>query len=294
MPKNVFQVVYVDHPTAETILKHPLVNYVHFTGSVRGGKTVNQIVASASIAGVGLELGGKDPAYVRHDADPINAAENLIDGAMYNSGQSCCAIERIYVHEKVYDEFVAHAVATAKKYILGSPLDPKSNLGPVVRLEAAQSIRAQIKDALAKGAVAHIDASLFPLDRPDSCFVAPQVLTNVNHSMKVMSEETFGPVVGIMKVSSDDEAVRLMNESEYGLTASVWTTDRSAGLAIGKQYGLDLLTGRVETGTFFINRCDYLDPALAWIGIKNSGRGCTLSKFGFDQITRPKSYHLKK
>lgn len=185
-----------------------------------------------------MELGGKDPAYVRADADPLFAAEQLVDGAMYNSGQSCCAIERIYVHKQVFDKFVEHAVKTVKGYVLGSPLDPTTNLGPVVRVEAAQQIREHVKDAIAKGATPLIDESLFPLAKEGTSFVAPQILTNVDHSMKIMTEETFGPVVGIMKVDSDEEAIELMNDSNYGLTASVWTNNRVEGLAIGKRYFL--------------------------------------------------------
>ncbi|KAJ3273257.1 hypothetical protein HDV01_004615 [Terramyces sp. JEL0728] len=271
LPKGVFQFLHIDHPTAEVVIKHPNVAYTHFTGSVGGG--------------VGLELGGKDPAYVREDADPISVADNLVDGAMYNSGQSCCAVERIYVHEKIYDEFVNRAVDTAKKYVLGSPFEASTNLGPVIKPEAATAIRAQIKDAVDNGAKCLIDESLFPVAKPGTAYVAPQILVNVNHTMKIMKDETFGPVVGIMKVKSDQEAVELMNDSEFGLTASVWTADRKKGLEIGKQ---------VETGTLFVNRCDYIDPALPWTGIKNSGRGCTMSKYGFDQVTRPKSYHLRK
>ncbi|KAJ3314651.1 hypothetical protein HDV04_005657 [Boothiomyces sp. JEL0838] len=285
LPKGVFQFLHIDHPTAEAVIKHPNVAYTHFTGSVGGGAAVNKIAASSTFIGVGLELGGKDPAYVREDADPISVADNLVDGAMYNSGQSCCAVERIYVHEKIYDEFVNRAVETAKKYVLGSPFDSASNLGPVIKPEAATAIRAQIKDAVDKGAKCLIDESLFPIAKPGTAYVAPQILVNVNHTMKVMRDETFGPVVGIMKVKNDQEAVALMNDSEFGLTASVWTKDRQKGLEIGKQ---------VETGTFFVNRCDYIDPALPWIGIKNSGRGCTMSKYGFDQLTRAKSYHLRK
>ena len=204
LPKGVFQALHIDHDTAQPLLQSPLVNYVHFTGSVRGGAAVQKLVSasSTSFAGVGLELGGKDPAYVRADADPVFTAEQLVDGAMYNSGQSCCAVERIYVHEAVYDAFVAHAVKTARAYILGDPVnDPKTNLGPVISIHQANSIRAQLKDAKEKGAVLHIDeATEFPIAKAGSAFVAPQILTNVNHGMLVMSEETFGPVVGIMKV----------------------------------------------------------------------------------------------
>ena len=203
---------------------------------------------------------------------------------MFNSGQSCCAVERIYVHRAVYDEFVAGFVALTRQYKLGNPLDPSVTLGPMVRTAAADKVRAHIAEALSKGALALIDARAFPAAQAGTPYLAPQVLLNVDHGMQVMSEETFGPVVGIMPVADDDEAVRLLNDSRYGLTASIWTTDVEAALRIGDQ---------IETGTWFMNRCDYLDPALAWTGVKDSGRGCTLSQLGFEAFTRPKSFHLR-
>ncbi|KAJ3029506.1 hypothetical protein HDV00_009555 [Rhizophlyctis rosea] len=283
LPESVFQYLHVDHPTAERIIQSPLVDHVIFTGSVRGGREVTRIAASRFV-GVGLELGGKDPAYVRADADVTYAAENIVDGAMYNSGQSCCGIERVYVHESVYDEFVKKAVEVTKQYVLGDPLSKDTTLGPVVRIEAADLIREHIRDAVSQGATALIDEKQFTAAKEGTPYVAPQILVNVNHNMRVMKEETFGPVVGIMKVSSDTEAISLMNDSDFGLTASVWTQDVDAALKIGDQ---------IATGTFFMNRCDYLDPALAWTGVKDSGRGCSLSKFGFDSLTRPKSFHLR-
>ncbi|KAL2918133.1 hypothetical protein HK105_202060 [Polyrhizophydium stewartii] len=283
IPEGVFQVLHVDHAVAEAVIQHPSVSYVQFTGSVRGGAEVNRAAASRFIT-VGLELGGSDPAYVREDADVTSAAENLVDGAMYNSGQSCCGIERIYVHEKVYDAFVAKAVEVTKQYVLGNPFEEGVNLGPVVRASSAAEIRAHIQDAISKGARALIDESLFAASKEGTAYVAPQILVDVDHTMKVMNDETFGPVVGIMKVSSDEQAIRLMNDSRFGLTASVWTKDDEAAMRI---------CDALEAGTVFMNRCDYLDPALAWIGIKDSGRGCSLSKFGFDQLTRPKSFHLR-
>ena len=240
--------------------------------------------AAGRFIGVGLELGGKDPAYVRADASVDEAVEATIDGAFFNSGQSCCGVERIYVHEKVYDSFVTKAVALVKQYKLGRSDDPETTLGPMVRASAAEFVRSQIKEAVEQGAVAHIDPTEFPMNQDSSPYLAPQVLTNVNHNMRVMTEESFGPVVGIQKVASDEEAIALMNDSEFGLTASVFTADLDIGLSLG---------GRIHTGTFFINRCDYLDPALAWTGVKNSGRGCTLSKLGYESLTRPKSFHIK-
>jgi acyl-CoA reductase-like NAD-dependent aldehyde dehydrogenase len=258
-------------------------DFTAFTGSVAGGHAVQRALADG-FKGAGLELGGKDPAYVRHDADIAHAVGHLADGAFFNAGQSCCAIERIYVHADVYDDFAAGLIRAARNYRLGDPRDPETNLGPMVRAGAADFVRGQVADAVAAGARAMVDPKTFPTDKPGTPYMAPQVLINVDHSMRVMTEESFGPVVGIMKVGSDDEAIALMNDSDYGLTAAVWTRDEAAALAIGE---------RVETGTWFMNRCDYLDPALAWTGVKHSGRGCTLSPVGFEQLTRPKSFHLR-
>ncbi|CAM3423483.1 aldehyde dehydrogenase family protein [Parendozoicomonas haliclonae] len=284
LPEGVFQYLHLSHEATEQVMQSPVVDYVAFTGSVAGGRMVEQAIAGRFI-GAGLELGGKDPAYVRADADIHHAVETTIDGAFFNSGQSCCGIERIYVHEDLYEAFVEKAVALVGTYKLGRSDDDEVTLGPVVKASAAEFVREQIREAVEQGAVAHINLGDFPLDKPGTTYLAPQVLTNVNHTMRIMTEESFGPVVGIQKVSSDEEAIALMNDSEYGLTASVFTQDIEAGIAIGQQ---------VETGTFFLNRCDYLDPALAWTGVKNSGRGCTLSKLGYESLTRPKSFHIKK
>jgi acyl-CoA reductase-like NAD-dependent aldehyde dehydrogenase len=259
------------------------VNFVAFTGSVAGGYAVQQ-AASGRFVGVGLELGGKDPAYIRADANLDHAIENVIDGAMFNSGQSCCAVERIYVHRDVYDQFVDGAVALTNQYILGDPLNHETTLGPVVRQRSADLIRAHIAEAISCGAKALIDEARFPRAQHNTPYVAPQILVNVDHSMRVMTEETFGPVVGVMPVSSDEEAIQLMNDSVYGLTASVWTADVDAAIRIGEE---------LETGTVFMNRCDYLDPALAWTGVKQSGRGVSLSELGYEQLTQPKSFHLR-
>jgi acyl-CoA reductase-like NAD-dependent aldehyde dehydrogenase len=284
LPKDVFQIVHADHGAIGALIQSGAVDFVAFTGSVAGGDAVTRAAATRRV-GVGLELGGKDPAYVRHDADFDAAVENLVDGAYYNSGQSCCGIERIYVAEPLYDRFVEAFVALTLKYELGNPLDLKVNLGPVVRTAAAELVRTHTREAVAQGAKALIDPKRFAADAPGTPYVAPQVLVGVTHEMRVMNEESFGPVVGIMKVDSDDAAVALMNDSRYGLTASLWTSDQDAALRIGD---------RVATGTVFLNRCDYLDPALAWTGVKDSGRGCTLSRLGYDALTRPKSFHLKR
>ncbi len=259
-------------------------DFVSFTGSVPGGQSVQQAAAEGFVR-TGLELGGKDPAYVRPDADLEHAIENLGDGAFFNSGQSCCAIERIYVHRDVYERFVEGLVAFAGAYRLDDPTDPETTLGPLVKASAADFARDQLTEAIRQGARAHIDADAFPRDAVGSAYMAPQVLTNVDHSMRIMTEETFGPAVGVMPVASDEEAIRLMNDSRYGLTAAIWTRDEEAAIRIGDQ---------VETGTWFMNRCDYLDPALAWTGVKDSGRGCSLSRLQYALLTRPKSFHLRK
>jgi len=283
LPEGVFQYLHLSHEHTEGVIKAPEVRHVCFTGSVAGGAMV-QHAAAGRFIGTGLELGGKDPAYVRADADLDHAVETTVDGAFFNSGQSCCGIERIYVHEDLHDRFVEKAVTLVKQYQLGRSDDPVTTLGPMVRAKAADFVRGQIDEAVQQGAIAHIDPTEFSMDQQGSPYMAPQVLTEVNHNMRVMTEESFGPVVGIQKVSSDEEAVFLMNDSEYGLTASVFSTDIEAATRLGEQ---------VDTGTFFVNRCDYLDPALAWTGVKNSGCGCTLSHLGFDHLTRPKSFYIK-
>jgi acyl-CoA reductase-like NAD-dependent aldehyde dehydrogenase len=284
VPRDVFQIVHADHGAIGGLIAGGAIDFVAFTGSVAGGDAVQRAAALRRV-GVGLELGGKDPAYVRADADFDAAVENLVDGAFYNSGQSCCGIERIYVAEPLYERFVEAFVALTLKYQLGNPLDEKVNLGPVVRASAADFVRGHIREAVALGARALIDPKRFAADAPGTPYLAPQVLVNVTHDMRVMNEESFGPVVGILKVPNDEAAVALMNDSRYGLTASLWTTDQAAAVRIGDQ---------LATGTVFMNRCDYLDPALPWTGVKDSGRGCTLSRLGYDALTRPKSFHLKR
>ncbi len=283
LPKGVFQHLVVSHQQAAEIISGGLVNMVCFTGSVAGGKAMEHASAGRFI-NVGLELGGKDPAYVRPDANMAHAIENLVDGAFFNSGQSCCGIERIYVHKQVWNDFIDGFVSLTRQYVLGSPLDEATTLGPMVKAEAADFVRRQIKAALRAGAKAHIDPKSFAMDKAGTPYMAPQVLTAVTHRMSVMVEESFGPVVGIMKVSDDREAIRLMNDSPYGLTAAVWTEDADAARTIGDE---------IATGTVFMNRCDYLDPALTWTGVKDTGRGATLSLLGYDALTRPKSYHFR-
>ena len=283
LPEGIFQALHLSHEDTEKVIRDPRVNFVAFTGSVAGGHMVQRAAAERFI-GVGLELGGCDPVYVRHDANLAHAIENVVDGAYFNSGQSCCGLQRIYVHERVYDDFVDGFIDLTRKYVLGNPLDAATTLGPVIRTAAAETIRKQIAASVHAGAKPVIEESAFAVSRPGTPYLAPQLLLNADHSMPVMKEEIFGPVAGLMKVTADEQAINLMNDTVFGLTAAIWTADEDAALRIGD---------RIETGTWFMNRCDYLDPALAWVGVKNSGRGCTLSSVGYEHLTRPKSFHLR-
>jgi acyl-CoA reductase-like NAD-dependent aldehyde dehydrogenase len=283
LPDGLFHHLVLTHEDTSKLIGSEGIDYVAFTGSVAGGHAVVDAAAKRFI-GLGLELGGCDPAYVRADANLGHAIENLVDGAFFNSGQSCCGIQRIFVHRQVYKDFVEGAVALTEKYNLGNPLESGVNLGPVVRAKAAEDIRAQVANSIKAGARGAVDAGKFPAARPGTAYVAPQLLIDLDQANPIMREECFGPVAGIMPVASDEEAIRLMNDNAYGLTAAIWTNDEQAALSIGD---------RVETGTWFMNRCDYLDPALAWVGVKDSGRGCTLSRVGYEHLTRPKSFHLR-
>ncbi len=284
LPDGLFQSVQMSHASIDRIISERKVDFIAFTGSVAGGREVER-AASGQFIGVALELGGKDPAYVRRDAPLEATVEALVDGSFFNSGQSCCAIERIYVHEAVYPRFLEQFVeVTRATQKLGTPLDQGTTLGPVVSAAAATSIRSQIDAAVAAGARPLLSPEEFDAATPDGPYMSPQILTDVHHGMSFMREETFGPAVGIMRVSSDEEAIELMNDSRFGLTASVWTADLDEGVSLAE---------RIETGTCFINRCDYLDPALAWVGIKDSGRGCSLSSLGYAQLTRPKSFYSR-
>lgn len=283
LPEGVFQALHLSHVDTARVIRDPRVDFVAFTGSVAGGRAIQHAAADRFI-GVGLELGGCDPVYVRHDANLAHAIENVVDGAYFNSGQSCCGLQRIYVHERIYDAFVPGFIELTSKYVLGNPLEAETTLGPVVRVAAANAIRDQMRATAAAGGRGAIDETRFAASAPGTPYLAPQVFLDVDHSMPVMKEEIFGPVAGIMKVRSDEEAIALMNDNPFGLTAAVWTSDVEAAQSIGE---------RVQTGTWFMNRCDYLDPALAWVGTKDSGRGCTLSAIGYEHLTRPKSFHLR-
>ncbi len=283
LPKGLFQNLVLTHGQAARLIAGRAVDQVNFTGSVSGGRAI-EAAASGGFLGVGLELGGKDPGYVRADADLARAVETLVDGAFFNSGQSCCGIERIYVEKSRYGEFVERAVELTKTYVLGDPLDEATTLGPLVKAEAAEFVRGQVAAALRGGARALLDPKAFAHDKAGTPYMAPQIVVDVNHQMSLMRDESFGPVVGIMAVADDEEAVKLMNDSPYGLTAAIFSRDAETAQRIGQD---------IETGTVFLNRCDYLDPALAWTGVKDTGRGVTLSRLGYEALTRPKSFHLK-
>lgn len=284
LPEDVFQYLFIDHATTRKLIQHEAINYVAFTGSTRGGAEI-EAAAVGRFIDVGLELGGKDAAYVRSDADVPRAIEGLVDGAFFNAGQSCCGIERIYVHKDHYKAFCEGYIELTQEYQLGDPLHPDTTLGPMVNPAAATRVREQIAEAIQSGATAGIDEKRFTASRRGSAYLAPQVLINADHSMAVMRDESFGPVVGIMPVDSDEAAITLMNDSPYGLTASLWTEDIEAALNLG---------ARIATGTCFMNRCDYLDPALPWSGLKASGKGYTLSELAYERLTQPKSFHLRR
>ena len=283
LPAGLFTHLVLEHGQTEAVISGGCVDHVAFTGSVEAGRAMER-AAAGTFTTLGLELGGKDPAYVAPDANLKFAIENLVDGAFFNSGQCCCGIERIYVHESRYDAFVKGFVEVTGQYVLGDPLDRATTLGPMARANLAEVVRAQTREAIDKGAKALIDPRSFAWDRPGSPYLAPQVLTEVDHTMTVMREESFGPIIGIAKVRDEDEAIGLMNDSRYGLTASIWTEDVRAAKRIGEA---------IETGTIYMNRCDYLDPGLAWTGVKETGYGASLSSLGYGALTRPKSYHLR-
>ena len=284
LPKDVFNYLHLNHEDGLKVVSDKRINFVSFTGSVKAGYEVQKATHTKFID-MALELGGKDPAYARHDCDLEKTVENLVDGSFFNSGQSCCGIERIYVDEKIYNKFIELFVSKTYNYTLGNPLQKETNLGPVVKLSAADFIIKQMNNAVDKGAKKMIDEKKFIFPKEHKNYLVPQVLTNVNHDMNFMTEETFGPCVGIMKVQDENEAIKLMNDSPYGLTASIWTKDLEIAEKIGNQ---------VQTGTFYMNRCDYLDPALSWTGVKETGKGCSLSEIAYEKLTSPKSFHLRK
>ncbi|OAP62898.1 hypothetical protein AYL99_02125 [Fonsecaea erecta] len=289
LPPNVIQYLHCGSPTdLKPLILSPDVNHICFTGSVAAGIAIQTLAASRVSCSVGLELGGKDPAYIRPDVDAAWAAEEIVDGAIFNSGQSCCAIERVYVHADIYDSFVKEVKKVLEGYKVGDPFDKSTHVGPVVSSRSKATIEKQVADAIAAGAVdetPHNATFKSPAGPAEGNWVAPVLLTHVNHGMSVMRDETFGPVIPVQKVSSDDEAVALMNDSQFGLTASIWTKDTRRG---------EELCGRVEAGTVFVNRADFPSPDLAWTGWKDSGKGVTLSRLGFEQFVKVKSFHVKE
>lgn len=283
VPDGIFQNIVLDHAGTERLIASRAFGFVNFTGSVGGGQAIER-AAARTFTNLGLELGGKDPGYVMADADLDWAVDVLMDGAMFNSGQCCCGIERVYVHHSLYDAFVEKAVAWVSALKLGNPFDPETTLGPMANVRFARTVRDQVAEAVAQGAKPLIDPALFPAD-DGGAYLAPQILVDVTHDMRVMREESFGPVVGIMPVKDDEEALALMNDSPYGLTASLWTRDPDKAMALGR---------RIETGTVFLNRADYVDPAVCWTGCKDTGRGGAMSVIGYQAVTRPRSYHFRK
>ncbi len=283
VPEDVFVNLFLDHETTENLIADGAFDFINFTGSTGAGAKIER-AAAGTFTPIGLELGGKDPGYVMEDADLDWAVDVLMDGAMFNAGQCCCGIERIYVHENLFDDFVEKSVTWVNNLKLGNPFDQETTLGPMANKRFAEEVRAQTAEAVRDGAKATIDPARFPED-DGGTYLMPQLLTNVTHQMRVMRDESFGPVVGVMSVKDDNEAVALMNDSVYGLTASLWTQDAERAARIGRE---------IETGTVFMNRADYLDPALCWTGCKQTGRGGALSEIGYHNLTRPKSYHFRK
>lgn len=285
LPSGVFQYLHLSHEKTLATIQADDINYVSFTGSVNAGKIIEKSLAGY-FKPLALELGGKDAAYVRADADLTTVVPNLVDGSFFNSGQSCCGIERIYVAASIHDDFVSQFVSETKKLIVGHALNPSTGMGPMINAKAMAHATNQIDQAVLLGAKAHLSEDDFSISNVQKGhFMSPQVLTHVTHEMSLMCEESFAPIIGIMPVDDDKQAIELINDSDYGLSASLWSQDEDTCLE---------LCDEINTGTVFINRCDYLDPSLPWVGVKDSGRGCSLSHLAYQQLTRPKSIHLKK
>ena len=280
LPRDLIASVHVGHETIGRLIAQRAIDFISFTGSVEGGREVYR-QASAQLLDMGLELGGKDPALVCEDANFEFAITNLVDGSFYNAGQSCCAVERIYVARPLFARFVESFVAEVRKYTVGDPENPATSIGPLAQAKAREFLDGQIGRAVQGGAKLLTGGKRVP---GRGYYFEPAVLVDVDHSMSLMMDESFGPVIGIMPVDSEDEGIGRMNDSPYGLTASIWTEDAERGEA---------LANRTAAGTVYVNRCDYLDPELAWVGIKDSGHGCTLSHLGFHYLTRPKSFHIR-
>jgi acyl-CoA reductase-like NAD-dependent aldehyde dehydrogenase len=271
----------LDHKTTGQVIEELAIDHVIFTGSVNGGKQILNHTSKRFMT-PGLELGGKDAAYIHHDADIDYAVETIVDGCMFNSGQSCCGIERVYAHESIREEFLEKAEKLISEYKAGDPNESSTTLGPLAQAKAADFMEAQIKDAKNKGAKVLVGGDIQKISK--GTFFQATLLSDATHEMEVMKEENFGPILPVMQVVNIQEAIDLINDSEYGLTCAVFTKDTSVASEIADQ---------VDTGTVFMNRCDYLDPALPWTGVKNSGCGSSLSKYGFYGVTRRKAIHFK-
>ncbi|MBI4603640.1 MAG: aldehyde dehydrogenase family protein [Planctomycetes bacterium] len=278
---GLIQSAALTHEAAARLIGDPRVDHVAFTGSVEGGREVYR-EAARRFVDAGLELGGKDPAYVAEDADLEHAVENVVDGACYNAGQSCCAVERVYVHRRLHDGFLGRAKAVLERYVLGDPLGEETTLGPLAVRANVEKLERQVEDAVRRGARLLLGGRR--VQGTAGNFFPPTLLDGVPNEAEAMQEESFGPLVPVLAVSGDDEAVRLMNDSRYGLTASVWTRSRERAERFARE---------LEAGTVYQNRCDYLDPSLPWTGWKDSGKGCTLSRYGFLHLTKRKGIHFR-
>lgn len=283
-PAGLVQYLHCDHATIDAVIGHDAVGFVSFTGSVGGGHQIYKSIASSRFIDATLELGGKDPAYVASDADMAAAIGGLVDGAFFNAGQSCCGIERVYVHRSKYDEFVAGAAEALGAYRLGDPMDPDTNMGPLAQKNSADFLKSQVDEAVSKGARLIVGGKPTTDSAGLGRFFEPTLVVDCDHTMGLMMEESFGPVLGVMAVDSDEEAIKLMNDSPYGLSACIYTSDQQRAEHFAKE---------VSTGTFFMNRCDYLDPLLPWTGVRDTGKGYSLSVHGFRGVTQLKSIHLK-
>jgi acyl-CoA reductase-like NAD-dependent aldehyde dehydrogenase len=272
----------LSHAQTLDVIRDPRIDHVVFTGSVSGGRRIHQAAAGRFID-LGLELGGKDPAYVAEDADLAFSVPNIVDGALYNAGQSCCAVERVYVHQNNYASFLEQAAEAMTHFKPGDPLDPATTLGPLADRAALDVLDRQVHEALQRGA--RLICGGRRLEGSPGNFYLPTLLADVDSRAEVMQEESFGPLLPVQAVADDAEALEQMNNSRYGLTASIWTRSRTRA---------EWFAARLEAGTVYQNRCDYLDPGLAWTGVKDSGRGVSLSRYGYHGLTRPKSIHFRE
>ncbi len=275
---DLIQDLILTHDQAIDLIADERIAHVSFTGSVEGGRRIHQAVGNRFID-AGLELGGKDPAYVAADADLDFAVENIVDGACYNAGQSCCAVERVYVHESLYDAFLDGAQAVLAAYVLGDPMDEQTTMGPMANASALDELENQVDEAVLRGAKLRCGGR-----RGDGQFFPPTLLADVPNDAVVMQEESFGPIVPVAKVKNDDDALERMNDTRFGLTASVWTADADRAERFARA---------LDAGTIFQNRCDYLEPSLPWTGCRDSGKGSTLSRFGFYHLTKRKAIHFR-